>query len=353
MNLLLYFLQKESAHMSLKKFAAAVAMLMTFSATAFAETADQPSVYAQAAYVLDADTGNELYARNPDQRMYPGSTTKIMTGILGIELGKAQGILDQPINITQDSLNLESDASVLGLYPGDQVTLRHALTGMLIVSGCDAAVDVAETVTPSEAAFVQKMNEKAAALGATNTHFVNPHGLPDTNHYTTARDLAHIAAYGMTLSEFRDMVGRSEYDMPYINGGTKHCTTTNYFLTSGFPGANGIKTGTTNAGGPCLVTSATQDGRTVIAVILNSQDRFGDAQTLMKYGFDTLKPLENVYIMRTAPAGQTLSQVAAQKQQAPAAADTAATTAQKAEPAPAAAYGTDMDTVPEKNAKSA
>lgn len=163
------------------------------------------------------------------------------------------------------------------------------------------------------------MNEKAAALGCTNTHFANPHGLPDSNHYSTARDMATIAAYGMKLPEFRDMVSHSEYDMPYINGGSKHCTTTNYFLTSGFPGANGIKTGTTNAGGPCLVASATQDGRTVIASIMNSDDRFGDAQKLMTYGFSVLKPVEpaeNVYILRQAPAGQTLSDIKEKQAQA-------------------------------------
>lgn len=276
-----------------------------------AETPQQPQIGAQAAYVMDADTGDELYAKNPDQRTYPGSTTKIMTCILGIELGKEK--MDQPIRITQDSQNIESDASVLGIYPGDKVTLRNAMTGMMVVSGCDAAIDVAETVTPTQADFVSQMNEKAAALGADHTHFVNPHGLPDADHYTTARDLAKIAAYGMSLPEFRSMVKKSEYDMPYMDGGTKHCTSTNYFLTSGFPGADGIKTGTTIAGGPCLVASATQNGRTVVAVILNSENRFDDAQSLLKYGFAVLPPAENVYILRDAPAGQTLTE-AAEKQ---------------------------------------
>ena len=276
--------------MSLKRiFCLAAAACLTVSAAVF------------------ADTGDTLYAKNADDRAYPGSTTKIMTGILGVELGKAQGKMDQPLNITNDVYNIESDASVLGIDPDDQITLRHALTGMMTVSGCDAAD------------FVAKMNEKAAALGCTNTHFANPHGLPDSNHYSTARDMATIAAYGMKMPEFRDMVSHSEYDMPYINGGSKHCTTTNYFLTSGFPGANGIKTGTTNAGGPCLIASATQDGRTVIASIMNSDDRFGDAQKLMAYGFSVLKPVEpaeNVYILRQAPAGQTLSDIKEKQAQA-------------------------------------
>lgn len=301
---------------------------LTLSSTALAATPEPPQISAQAAYVMDADTGDELYAKNPDQRMYPGSTTKIMTAILGVELGKAQGQLDQQINITQDSLNLESDASVLGLQPGDQVTLRNAMKGMMIVSGCDVAVDVAETVMPTQWQFVQAMNDKAVALGATSTHFVNPHGLPDYDHYTTARDLAKIAAYGMKLPEFRDFVKDSSWDMP-INGGYQHVNSTNYFLSSGFPGANGIKTGTTNMGGACLVTSATQDGRTIVATILNSDDRFGDAQRLMAYGFAVLKdraPKENVYIMRNAPAGQTLSGLAAQKAKEAAAAKAAVTT---------------------------
>lgn len=136
----------------------------------------------------------------------------------------------------------------------------------------------------------------------------------------------------MKLPEFRDFVKDSSWNMP-INSGYKTVNSTNYFLTSGFAGANGIKTGTTNMGGACLVTSATQDGRTVIATILNSDDRFGDAQTLMSYGFSHLKdqaPKENVYIMRNAPAGQTLSGLAAQKQKAAQAATTQSATTQKA-----------------------
>ena len=118
-------------------------------------------------------------------------------------------------------------------------------------------------------------------------------------------------------------------------------TSTAAISISGFPGANGIKTGTTNAGGPCLVVSATQNGRTVIAAILNSEDRYGDAQALMKYGFSVLKPLENVYIIRKAPAGQTLTELGRQQmEQAKDAADAKA----KGQAAQETAYGTDADT---------
>ena len=303
--------------MSLKRMLclAAVACL-TLAAPVFADEIQKPDIEAHAAYVMDADTGDELYSKNADDLAYPGSTTKIMTAILGIELGKEQAMMDKPLHITDDIYDIDSDASVLGIKPGDQITLSNGLTGMMLVSGCDAAVAVAETVTPTEADFVAKMNEKAAALGATHTHFANPHGLPDSNHYSTARDMAVIAAYGMKLPEFQSMGSRSEFDMPYMDGGFKHCVSTNEFLTSGFEGANGIKTGTTNAGGPCLVVSATRDGRTVIASIMNSSDRYGDAQKLMTYAFSALKPTENVYIVRHAPAGQTLSDIQEKQQQA-------------------------------------
>ncbi len=291
--------------MSLRKIVTIIAAVGLAASAAAASAAELPDVKAQSAYVMDADTGDTLYVKNPDVQGYPGSTTKIMTCIIALEKGKNK--MDQAVVISDDSLRMDSDVSVLGLQPGDQVTLRNALTGMMLVSGCDAAVDIAETVMPTEADFVAAMNEKAGAVGANRTHFTNPHGLPDENHYTTARDLAQIAAYGMKMEEFRNIVSKSEFDMPYITGGYKHCISTNEFLTGGFPGANGVKTGTTNAGGPCLVVSATQNGRTVIAAIVNSEDRYGDAQELMAYGFSVLKPSENVYVIRKAPAGQKLS----------------------------------------------
>ena len=265
----------------------------------------------------------------------------IMTSLLGVESGK----LDQPLTIAPASQQLPGDVSKLGLYAGDKVTLRHALTGMMTVGGCDAAIDVAVTVAPTEADFVQQMNAKAAALGATGTHFTNPTGLPDAKHYSTARDLAKIAAYAMQSSDFRGLVNHTSYDMPYMDSGTKHCETTNGFLTSGFSGANGVKTGVTNEGGPCLVASATRDGHTLVVSILNSQSRSADAQSLLTYGFsqltdttapqatanttsqaaaapsktaaaaDTDRDAEEAYVLRNAPAGQTLSSIAAQQRQ--------------------------------------
>ena len=257
------------------------------------------------------------------------------------------------MTVSDASQQLAGDVSRLGIYPGDKVTLRNALTGMMTVGGCDAAYDAAVTVSPSLDSFVQAMNAKAAAIGASHTHFTNPAGLPDENHYSTARDLAKIGAYAMKSADFRGLVNHASFDMPYADSGTKHCETTNEFLTSGFMGADGIKTGATNDGGPCLVASATRDGHTLVASILNSSDRAGDAAALLTYGFAQLAApaapvsaatnataaekaavaasravtqaanaynasadAEEAYVLRDAPAGQTLSQIAAQQKQA-------------------------------------
>lgn len=137
----------------------AAAACLTVSAAVFADTPQPPEISAHAAYVMDADTGDTLYAKMP-------MTGLILAARRNHDLhprrrtGQAQGKLDQPINITKDVYDIESDASVLGIDPGDQITLRNAMTGMMTVSGCDATIAVAETVTPSQADFVAKMNEK-------------------------------------------------------------------------------------------------------------------------------------------------------------------------------------------------
>lgn len=329
--------------MSLKKAMAAV-LAACFTATTFAAFAAEPQLDAQSAYLLDAATGTELYAKNADQKMYPGGTTMIMTALLGVESGK----LDTVMTVSNAAQQLPDDVSRLGIYPGDKLTLRNALTGMMTVGGCDAALDTAVMLAPTETDFVKAMNEKAAALGASHTHFANPTGLPDANHYSTARDLAKIAAYAMNSADFRGLVSRVSYDMPYADSGTKHCETTNGFLKIGFAGANGIKTGVTNNGGPCLVASATRNGHTLVASILNSSDRTSDAKNLLTYGFDKLSgkataptaakataavpkttaataastkkspedDAQQAYVLREAPAGQTLSGIAAQQKQA-------------------------------------
>lgn len=238
-----------------------------------------PDTWAESACLIDAEDNGVLYGKDEDKIMHPASTTKIMTAIVALESGK----LDEPLVITPEAVNTEP--SSLGLRLGDKITLREALTGMMIVSGNDAAVAVAQTVAGSVPAFAKMMNDKAKELGAKNTHFVNPHGLTNYKHYSTAHDMAIIASYAMKKPEFRQMVNKQAYNMKYMDGHTVYVTTTNRFLKSGFYGANGIKTGFTNAAGDCLVASATRGKKTMIAVFYNDDYRWDDAPNWLEFGF--------------------------------------------------------------------
>ena len=267
-------------------------LMLIFSTAAAAQTLPNPDTSAESACLIDAEDNAVLYGKDENKIMHPASTTKIMTAIIALESGK----LDEPLVISSYAVNTEP--SSLGLRMGDRITLREALAGMLLVSGNDAAVAVAETVAGSVPEFARLMNEKAQELGAYNTHFVNPHGLTAQGHYTTAHDMAIIAAYAMKNPLFREMVGRTTYNMKYMDGHTKYVTTTNRFLKSGFPGANGIKTGFTNAAGDCLVASATRGLKTMIAVFYNDDYRWDDAQVWLEFGFSFYDPSE----LRDRPA---------------------------------------------------
>ena len=157
---------------------------------------------------------------------------------------------------------------------------------MMVVSGNDAAVAVAETIGGSVENFAGMMNAEAVKMGAEHSHFVNPNGLTAAGHHTTAVDMARMAAYGLKhYPEFAYIVSLPSYNMKYMDGHTKYVTTTNHFLTSGYSGANGVKTGYTQAAGDCLVASATRDGHTLVVALFNDDDRWVDAPAILDYGF--------------------------------------------------------------------
>ncbi|MDR3590037.1 MAG: D-alanyl-D-alanine carboxypeptidase [Negativicutes bacterium] len=238
-----------------------------------------PAIGAEAAVVMVANTRRVLFGQNPNSIMYPASTTKMMTLLLALERGN----LDSVVTVSSHAAACEE--SSLGLRPGDQITLRELLFGMMIVSGNDAAEAVAEHIAGSVPAFVKLMNDRVDKLGLKNTHFSNPHGLPDpTNHYSTAYDLAQIAATGMQNPMFAKIVSTADYTVRFINRGPMQVSTTNKLLRS-YPGANGIKTGYTEAAGDCLVAGAKRQDIQLIAVVLNDDDRWTDVPKLLDYGF--------------------------------------------------------------------
>ena len=235
-----------------------------------------PSTIGEAVVLIDADTKEILFAKNPDKWMHPASTTKMVTLLTALELKGTQ--LDELATISSYATSMEE--SNLGVRVGDQITLEAVLEGMMVASGNDAAVVVAENVSGSVENFAKDMNRVAAKAGAKNSVFLNPHGLTQMGHHSTARDLAMIAAYGMKYQMFRDKVANDYYKVPYQNRTPETIRTTNQY-----PGANGLKTGFTNAAGECLIASATRNGHTMIVVMLNDDNRWDEAVQFLDYGF--------------------------------------------------------------------
>ncbi len=241
-----------------------------------------PQVEAEAAVLMVLGGDNlMLYGKNPTRRMYPASTTKMLTFITALEQGKLNDTVVASPRVTT------TEGSSLDLKAGDRLTLREALYGMMLVSGNDAAEAVAETVGGTVPKFVAMMNDEAKKIGVTATHFNNPHGLPDAEHYTTAYDLALIAAYGMKMPLFAEVVSTRQYDVRFLNRRTKHVTNTNKLLGS-YAGAAGVKTGSTEASGDCLVAAARRGDVQLIVVLLNDDNRWEDAARLFDYGFAQL-----------------------------------------------------------------
>ena len=259
-----------------------------------------PSIQAKAAILMDAKTGEVLYEKNMDARNAPASTTKIMTAILSVESER----LDEPVKVSMRAASTRG--SSMHLYAGQTLTLRELMTGLMLRSGNDAAVAIAEHLAGTEEAFVAQMNHKATQLGAIHTHFCNPHGLSAPGHYSSARDLAILARYALTLPEFAATVNTKETQIEWQDrrGREKdvNLRNTNKLLWM-LDDADGIKTGTTSEAGPCLVSSATRGNQRLIAVVLNDSSRWYDSMQLLTYGFD------NYDLYEYANQGDTLATI--------------------------------------------
>ncbi len=243
-----------------------------------------PSTRAVSAALIDGKTGELLGEKEGELKIYPASTTKILTCIIALEEGKAKLGTDAVIS----SRAMSQDGTNLGLRPDMPISLQEVLYGMMLVSGNDAAVSVAETVGGSYERFIEMMNEKAASIGVSHSHFVNPNGLTDPNHYTTAKDMVKIAAYAMRNPDFREIVKEPTYHMTYRNGLWRGIENRNEFLTSGYEGANGVKTGMTEAAGECLVASAERNGELLIVAFYDDTNRWNETKTWLDYGFACL-----------------------------------------------------------------
>lgn len=230
------------------------------------------AVSAQGAVVMDADTGEVLFEQNADARLPMASTTKIMTALVAL----GEGNLDRTYTVKAEYAQVEG--SSMYLREGETLTLRDTLYGLMLESGNDAAVAIAGECG-GYGNFVQKMNDKAAELGLTDTHFDNPNGLPSDTHYTTARELAEITAAALRDPVFRQIVSTGTYTV-----GERTLSNHNRLLSM-YDGAIGVKTGYTRAAGRCLVSAAERNGRTLIAVTLNDPDDWNDHMAMLDAGF--------------------------------------------------------------------
>lgn len=248
-----------------------------------AQTASPPLIKARAAILMDAKTGQVLYNKNMDTRSAPASTTKILTAIIAIESGH----LDDEVKVSARAAS--TPGSSMHLYAGQVITLHELVTGLLLRSGNDAAVAIAEHLAGSVDEFVNLMNQKAQMLGAYHSHFRNPNGLSAAGHYSTAFDLAWIARYALTNPIFAEIVNTRETTIEWQDRGgheyDKNLRNTNKLLWM-LEDADGVKTGTTSEAGPCLVSSATRGNQKLIAVVLHDHSRWYNSMQLIKYGFD-------------------------------------------------------------------
>lgn len=270
----------KNAAQKITAFAAITAVFMAAMVVpAYSVEAAEPTVSAKAAILIEAKSGNVIFGKNADEQRAMASTTKIMSALLTLEAG------DLDRKFTVDPLAIKVEGSSMGLVEGDIVT-RHALVqGMLLPSGNDAANAAAVSVSGSINAFVDLMNSRAEQLGLDDTHFVTPSGLDANGHYTTAHDLARLAAYAIQNEEFAAICSQTAIKTEFGNPVSERWLKNSNKMLKFYGGANGVKTGFTDDAGRCLVSSAERDGLTLIAVTLYAPDDWNDHIRMLDYGF--------------------------------------------------------------------
>ncbi|MTI70223.1 MAG: D-alanyl-D-alanine carboxypeptidase [Firmicutes bacterium] len=256
-------------------------ILIVFLSTNFC-FADTPSINGQSGVLMERDSGRILYSHNINKKLPMASTTKIMTALLALEKGN----LADEVKISSKSVGIEG--SSIYLYNGEIIKLEDLIYGLMLRSGNDAAVAIANHISGSVEEFANLMNKRAKEIGAINTNFTNPHGLHNSNHYTTAYDLALITRVALKNRKFREIVSENLW--------VSKRNQNQYFFNknktiSQYKYGDGVKIGYTTKAGRCLVASATKDKMQLIAVVLNDYSWFNDCYRLFDYGFNNYDSL--------------------------------------------------------------
>ena len=267
-------------------FMVIIFVVMMFSSSICA-AASEPKVLADSAILVEASTGRIIWEKNSDVEHPPASMTKMLTCILALEKLKPtdEVMMNREAVLTEDN--------TLDWATGDSMSARDMMTAVMLVSENGGALALAQAVAGSSSRFADMMNDKAKQIGCTHSNFENPHGLPATRHYSTAKDMARIAAYCFKNHDFREIVGTRRTSIHWIYPKDKwsELNNTNELLGK-YKGANGIKTGWTRAAGGCVTASARRGDVELIAVVMHSTDqdtRFDDATELFNYGFERVR----------------------------------------------------------------
>ena len=288
-------------------FCVLIALSLSEAALAAKDDTGDLDVEAKAALLADPETGEILYARNIHERLYPASLTKVMTTLLVLEaVDDGRLSMDQVLTASQEAIELvPADGSNAGIKIGEEMKVEDLLYCVMLVSANEGCNILAEAVSGSVDAFVEDMNERAAAIGCEDTHFVNTNGMPDVNHYTTAWDLYRITLEARKHPDFMPLAGSIYHEVPATNlSDARKLYTTNYLISTyrtdyyRYPGSDGIKTGSTSDAGYCLIASAVKSGRSLLSVVLGAErikeedgttitKSFTETKKLFDWGFDT------------------------------------------------------------------
>ncbi len=260
-----------------------------------------PTLNCKGAILVELNSDSIVYEHNADQRLYPASLTKIMTCLLALEHGNLSDVITVDGSLLED---MDEDASAVGLQDGELMTLEELLYCVMVPSANDASIVVAAHIGGSVEQFVEMMNQKATDLGCTGTHFVNPDGLHDDEHYTTARDMYIITKAALESETFRAICGTAVHELPETNTSSKEMLyTTNYFLSTiltpdyYWEKVSGVKTGFTTPAGRCLVSLVDEGEYRYLSVVLGCEDdydedgypiygSFIESRKLLEYGLD-------------------------------------------------------------------
>jgi D-alanyl-D-alanine carboxypeptidase len=249
------------------------------------DDADPPAITGIAAVVMEESCAEVLYSTNQDMPRPPASLTKIMTALVADERAGLDELV--PIDVSGAEFSLETDSTIMGLEPGQTLTMRDLLYGLLLPSGNDAAIQIAEHVGGDVPSFVAMMNQKADDLGLENTHFANPHGLDDEALYTSAYDMAIMGRELLRRPALAEIVGSQAYQPTWDGPAVGNLNQ----LLSFYPGTLGVKTGYTPLAGQTIVAAAEQGGRTIIVSVLGSHwDIYKDVSELLNWGFQSTEP---------------------------------------------------------------